>query len=444
MKDSECNGCAGGQYWWPCNFETLCYCADYEEGSPRIPPAPKSRLQVNEGIDPCRDVLTEEVFNSVVQPATDEGRALFTYDGLCNAIHQYNMNHDEKFAQMGNDEQIRAEIAAFLAHTAADTNGYSTTREGLHCVEPITGSDGRVYCKPCKEAYYDAVTGTCSQNYFTDADSYNEYCDVTRQAPQGCTCDKESIEPVTVPRVDASQAFAFDAGGDQGPSSMFTGYIPASSAYFTRGALEISWNYDYYGASQSLTGDPDFLCDNPDFVSTRPEYAWGVGLYKWMEKMIFGTTGSTAHKQVLNGGNFGGTVKVLYGDLECPSNPNSSAKHVELVRDRVAQVCKAGAALGVFLEMDKCDNSRDCLECSGLKEIYESCQLDGSCPDCNTWTQFVRSSPPTVTPIRIGSPTWDDWATNYHNSRSAAEVNSPSLYTITWVLLATQWAFALC
>ena len=71
-----------------------------------MPPAPQSGEKANEEVDACRDVLTEEVFNSVVRPATLKGNALFTYKGLCDAMAQYNQFHDEKFAGMGTEEQV--------------------------------------------------------------------------------------------------------------------------------------------------------------------------------------------------------------------------------------------------------------------------------------------------------------------------------------------------
>ena len=119
VSDSECGGCGRGQYWWPCNFEvcklslpnihwliylkydtfhrfqTLCFCASTEEGAPRVPPAPASKLSVNQELDICADVLTEDVFNSIVQPTSDEGRALFSYSGLCIAIDNYNRWDDK-------------------------------------------------------------------------------------------------------------------------------------------------------------------------------------------------------------------------------------------------------------------------------------------------------------------------------------------------------------
>jgi hypothetical protein len=348
-------------------------------------------------------ILTETIFNQIViksinnqtitSDASTLGRALYTYQGLCDAIMAYNMYHDEKFANMGDEMQIRAELAAFLAHVAVDTRGFSVVREEMHCVNPITGTDGNVYCMPCREENYDASTRTCTQGSLTSVGtSYTEYCDETRQPPQGCECPAD----YGVMAADSTIVGA-------------TGYVAASQMFFERGAIVNSWNYDYYGASQALTGDGNTLCLNPDLVSTNPQMAWGAGIYKFMEKMKFGTTGSTAHKQAVRG-NFGGTVEVLYGEMECPSGEWISGQHQIMVRERVAQICSTGATLGVMLEMDECDDGQDnCLICDGLKDIFDACILDGSCPDCQTWSNYVMfvSDAPTVTPLKIIPP--DDW-----------------------------------
>jgi len=74
------------------------------------------------------------VFNSIVQPESDEGRALFSYSGLCIAIDNYNRYHDEKFALMGTEEQVgtpydqikrkEANINTFLVHLlVTDSDG---------------------------------------------------------------------------------------------------------------------------------------------------------------------------------------------------------------------------------------------------------------------------------------------------------------------------------
>ena len=281
VGDSECNTCARGRYYWPCNFETLCFCQSVEVGSPRVPPAPKSGFRPNaEILDPCQaGILTEEAFNQIVQPSNEEGRALYTYDGLCQAIMQFNKYHDEKFAGMGTETNTRADLAAFLAHAATDTYNFSVTREALHCVDPVTGSDAQTYCKPCKEEHYNFETKSCSQDYFAGIDSsYPDYCDLTRQGTMGCMCDK-SVRPVSVVPGHAD----------------LTGYMAADDAYFTRGSIELKWNYDYLGASMSM-GDGDYLCDDPDLVSTSPRHACETfGLFHAVAHNSFSTDYISRH-----------------------------------------------------------------------------------------------------------------------------------------------------
>ena len=43
--------------------------------------------------------------------------------------------------------------------------------------------------------------------------------------------------------------------------------------------------YNYRAASEALTGDPMTFCDDPDLVATTPEYAWGAGVFFWMENL---------------------------------------------------------------------------------------------------------------------------------------------------------------
>ncbi|KAL3788652.1 hypothetical protein ACHAW5_008009 [Stephanodiscus triporus] len=435
VTDDDCDGCAGGKYYWPCNFETLCYCGPSDAGAPRVPPAPKSNLAPNDAIvvDVCSSVLTEDAFVAATgigkggTTTTNGDDGPYTYRGLCDAISAYNLLHDEKFAGMGDETTIRAELAAFLANAAVDTRDFTVSREGMHCVDPIVGGDGEVYCKPCREENYDRTAGTCSAAYVNDDAGggdgrYREYCDSTRQPPQGCACDAED----GVAQADVNVV-------------PYAGYVAASGMYFARGAILNSWNYDYYGAGQALVGDGAYLCEDPDLASTDPRYAWGVGIYKWMEKMEFGTTGPTAHEQAVRG-NFGGTVMVLYGELECPSGEWTSADHAIMVRERVARVCTAGAALGAYLEMDACDDSADeCLTCDGLKDIFVGCQSDGTCPDCPTWADHVIfvSDAPSVTPVRIQPP--EDWGNWNQGSRSDARSADAS----SWLALSLALPLAI-
>jgi predicted chitinase len=72
--------------------------------------------------------------------------------------------------------------------------------------------------------------------------------------------------------------------------------------YFGRGAIQLSWNYNYRAASEALTGDAATFCDNPDLVATNPEYAWGAGIFYWMENLKEETT---CHIEALKNRDFG-------------------------------------------------------------------------------------------------------------------------------------------
>mmetsp|Transcript_22314 Transcript_22314/g.38157 ORF Transcript_22314/g.38157 Transcript_22314/m.38157 type:complete len:484 (+) Transcript_22314:285-1736(+) len=409
-----CSKCNGSRDWWPCNFETTCFCHALD--APRIPPAPRSGVTVNAAIDTCRDVLTEDTFNNIVQPTSEEGKQLFTYAGLCDAISNYNQYHDEKFAQMGTVSQVRRELAAFLSHASVETDGFSVTREEHHCVNPITGLDGNVYCMPCKEQFYSKETKICTQSYFVDEQSYYQYCDLSRQNNQGCSCTVAGVKMADVPLQDDLRAPAI-------------GYVRADDMYFRRGSFDTSFNYGYMGAGIAIKGDAQYFCEQPDLLATNPQYAWQSGIYKWMEYMPY-EFGSTAHKQALKG-NFGGTINVLNGPLECPSSMNISEKHVQMVRDRVREICRAGSALGVMLELNQCENSydRDCPKCDGLEDIYFSCQQDGSCPECNDWEENLLSLAPTVTPAIVKPPTFEDWGKYWNNPNPGTRNGATSSYT---------------
>jgi len=80
------------------------------------------------------------------------------------------------------------ELASFLAHTSADTHRFSVNRDSQHCTNPITGTDGKVYCSPCKEEHYDKETKTCSTPWIVPGANYEDFCDTTRTGEQGCNC----------------------------------------------------------------------------------------------------------------------------------------------------------------------------------------------------------------------------------------------------------------
>jgi hypothetical protein len=157
----------------------------------------------------------------------------------------------------------------------------------------------------------------------------------------------------------------------------------ADKAFFGRGAIQLSWNYNYIRASAALTGDPDTFCANPDLVATVEKYAWGAGIYFWMENMRAeqGSTSdlSTCHIRALSG-DIGGTLWNINGNQECPP---SGEWHTKAVVMRINRYCHAASVMGVasLLSFGGCD---------GMTEAFSNCDpsrsvSEGGCPDCAVW-----------------------------------------------------------
>jgi chitinase len=109
----------------------------------------------------------------------------------------------------------------------------------------------------------------------------------------------------------------------------------AGQEYFGRGAMQLSWNYNYCAAGQALGQD---LVDNPGLVATDASLAWGTGVWFWMTST--GAGSETPHNAIL-AGSFGGTIQAINGSIECNGgNPGE-------VQDRVQYYHKICAALGV-------------------------------------------------------------------------------------------------
>jgi predicted chitinase len=83
-----------------------------------------------------------------------------------------------------------------------------------------------------------------------------------------------------------------------------------SKWYFGRGAMQLSWNYNYCAAGASLGVD---LLNQPSLVSSSPELAWKTALWFWMK----GGSGSCHAAMIEGGAGFGATIKIINGGIEC-------------------------------------------------------------------------------------------------------------------------------
>lgn len=249
----------------------------------------------------------------------------------------------------------------------------------------VVGSE--TFCKPCDSGSFNWETFKCDGVGLAGGGlTFNGYCDSTIEPPQACACD-DTITSEPAP---------------------LEGYIPASDVFFGRGAIQLSWNYNFRSASEALTGDASTFCEDPDLVATTPEYAWGAGVFFWMENLKEETT---CHIEALRNHDFGGTLNNINGGLECPAY--HGGWHGEAIKLRLNRYCKATFALGL-------DSILVFEGCKGLNTSFAECLGDGTCPDCNQYSDgtatlalgatsthhtVVQSEPAVVESIPAPTPT---------------------------------------
>ncbi|WP_283852499.1 glycoside hydrolase family 19 protein [Streptomyces sp. ML-6] len=96
------------------------------------------------------------------------------------------------------------------------------------------------------------------------------------------------------------------------------------TAYYGRGPIMFSWNFNYKTAGDALGLD---LLHNPWLVEQDPSVAWQTALWYWNTQNGPGTM--TSHEAMVGGAGFGETIRSLNGALECDGgNPESVAARV--------------------------------------------------------------------------------------------------------------------
>ncbi|MFF8380981.1 glycoside hydrolase family 19 protein [Streptomyces sp. NPDC015661] len=108
------------------------------------------------------------------------------------------------------------------------------------------------------------------------------------------------------------------------------------AAYYGRGPIQLSWNFNYKAAGDALGID---LLNNPWRVEQDPAVAMQTGLWYWNTQNGPGTM--TAHNAMVNGAGFGETIRSINGSLEC--NGGNPAQ----VQSRVTKYQQFTQILGV-------------------------------------------------------------------------------------------------
>ncbi|MFI6642585.1 glycoside hydrolase family 19 protein [Streptomyces sp. NPDC050504] len=84
------------------------------------------------------------------------------------------------------------------------------------------------------------------------------------------------------------------------------------AAYYGRGPIQLSWNFNYKAAGDALGID---LLNNPWLVQNDPAVAWKTALWYWNTQRGPGTM--TPHDAMVNSRGFGETIRSINGAQEC-------------------------------------------------------------------------------------------------------------------------------
>jgi predicted chitinase len=108
------------------------------------------------------------------------------------------------------------------------------------------------------------------------------------------------------------------------------------AAYYGRGPIQLSWNFNYNAAGNAL-GLP--LLTNPWLVEQNATVAWQTALWYWNTQSGPGTM--TGHAAMTNGSGFGESIRSINGSIEC--NGGNPAQ----VQSRVSKYQSFTGILGV-------------------------------------------------------------------------------------------------
>ncbi|MFI5618034.1 chitinase [Streptomyces sp. NPDC051567] len=101
-----------------------------------------------------------------------------------------------------------------------------------------------------------------------------------------------------------------------------------TSAYYGRGPLQLSWNFNYKAAGDALHID---LLNDPYKVERDPAVSWKTGLWFWNTQKGAGTM--TAHDAMVQNRGFGETIRSINGALECNGkNPDERQDRINLYK----------------------------------------------------------------------------------------------------------------
>merc|ERR1719391_228503 len=115
--------------------------------------------------------------------------------------------------------------------------------------------------------------------------------------------------------------------------------------YYGRGALQLSWNYNYGAFSNAMYGDASVLLEKPDLVATTwLNFASSMWFFVTPQppkpsilQVVLGTwTPNQVDRAANLSPGFGATIMIINGALECgpsPSNAKGASERVKFYKD---------------------------------------------------------------------------------------------------------------
>jgi predicted chitinase len=193
---------------------------------------------------------------------------------------------------------------------------------------------------PLSEAQWNARYPTTSRNAVY---TYSGLVEAARSIPAfagGSDVQKKREVAAFLANTDhESGQFRFaeeiDKSGDYCDETQPYG-CPAGNRYFGRGAIQLSWNFNYKAAGDYLGIN---LLNQPDQVATNPQLAFRTAIWYWMTQS--GPNNQSAHAAITGSQGFGGTIRSINGALEC------DGKRPDIVQNRVNTYLQFAQLLGV-------------------------------------------------------------------------------------------------
>ncbi|WP_380284069.1 chitinase [Kitasatospora purpeofusca] len=111
-------------------------------------------------------------------------------------------------------------------------------------------------------------------------------------------------------------------------TSQSYGCPAGQAAYYGRGPLQLSWNFNYKAAGDALGID---LLHDPYLAERDSAVSWKTALWFWNTQSGAGRT--TPHDAIVNNKGFGETIRSINGALECDGkNPAQRDDRINLYK----------------------------------------------------------------------------------------------------------------